>query len=129
MQAVVHATRRMPGPSTADPVVKLWRKPMSPVFNALRTSVSGISSPRWTRISNGEAASSGTVLAGVLVAISFSVERAIDHVHLLLARQPHEIDRVTRHADRQAWVLFRMVHRIHQGLAVEDIDVHVKTGR
>ena len=34
MQAVVQATSRMPGPSTAEPVVKLWRKPMSPVLSA-----------------------------------------------------------------------------------------------
>ena len=30
MHAVVQATRRIPGPSTADPVVKEWRKPRSP---------------------------------------------------------------------------------------------------
>ena len=30
MQDVVQATRRMPGPSTAEPVVKECRKPMSP---------------------------------------------------------------------------------------------------
>ena len=30
MHPAVHATTRTPGPSTVDPVVKEWRKPMSP---------------------------------------------------------------------------------------------------
>jgi hypothetical protein len=38
MQPVVHATTRTPGPSTAEPVVKECRKPMSPVASAVRTS-------------------------------------------------------------------------------------------
>ena len=45
MQPVVHATTRTPGPSTAEPVVKEWRNPMSPVASALRTSASGTSLP------------------------------------------------------------------------------------
>ena len=31
-----------------------------------------------------------------------AVERAVDHVHLLLARQPHEVHRIARDPDRQA---------------------------
>src|SRR4030095_15412687 len=123
MQAVVQATRRMPGPSTADPGVKLWRKPRSPVFNALRTSVSGTCSPSLTRISNGEAASNVTVFSGVWLAISFAVERAVDDIHLLLAGQPHEIDRIAGHADRQAGIFFRMIHRVEQRVAVQHVDV------
>ena len=63
IQAVVQATSRMPGPSTAEPVVKECRKPRSPVLSALRTSVSGTPSPRCTRISNGDLASSGRVFS------------------------------------------------------------------
>ena len=46
MQAVVQPTSRIPGPSTADPVVKEWRKPKSPVLSAVFTSVSGTFAPR-----------------------------------------------------------------------------------
>src|SRR4030095_7792994 len=103
MQAVVQATRRMPGPSTAEPVVKLCRKPMSPVLSALRTSVSGTLSPRCTRISNGDLASSetfsGATVGAGCVSTSVSVEGAVDHVHLLLASQPHEVHRVSGHTD------------------------------
>src|SRR4051812_38557579 len=101
MHAVVQATRRRPGPSTADPVVNECRKPRSPVFSADRTSVSGRLSPKWTRISNGDFASRETVSgAGCgTVSILFPVKCAVDHVHLLLARQPDEVDRVTGHSD------------------------------
>ena len=127
MQAVVQATSRIPGPSTAEPVVKLCRKPRSPVLSAVRTSVSGTFSPRRTRISNGTFRLQIDLLAGAL-AISLSVEGAVDHVHLLVAGQPDEIHRITRHADRQARIFLRMVHRVEQGLAVQDVDVHVKAG-
>ncbi len=51
MHPDVHTTTRTPGPSTADPVVKEWRNPMSPVASAVRTSVSGTLAPRLTRSS------------------------------------------------------------------------------
>src|SRR5688572_3193782 len=102
MHAVVHATSRMPGPSTAEPVVNECRKPMSPLLSAERTSMSPTSSPRWTRISNGLFASSGVAAAASAPIASARVERAVDHVHLLLAGQPDEVDRVARDADRQA---------------------------
>jgi hypothetical protein len=57
MHPAVDATTRTPGPSTVDPVVNEWRNPMSPVASAVRTSVSGICAPSFTRISNGLAAS------------------------------------------------------------------------
>src|SRR5262249_18800936 len=132
MQDVVHATRRRPGPSTAEPVVKEWRNPRSPVFSALLTSVSAMPSPRWTRISNGDLASSVTlscVGAGdATVSISLPVEGTIDHIHLLLAGQPNEIHRISRHADRQARIFLRMVHRVHQRVTVQNVDVHVIAG-
>ena len=62
MQPVVQATTRTPGPSTVDPVVNEWRKPMSPVASAVRTSDSGTSLPRSTRSSYGLFAASGVGL-------------------------------------------------------------------
>src|SRR5678815_2878009 len=50
-----------------------------------------------------------------------------DDVHLLLTREPHEVDGVARHANRQARVLLRMLHRVDERVAIEDVDVHVKT--
>src|SRR5882724_984662 len=113
MQPVVHATTRTPGPSTVEPVVKEWRNPRSPDASAARTSASDTRSPRSTRSSNGLAASSeadsGIAASGIA---SVSVERPVDHVHLLLAREPDEVHRIARDADRQARVLLGMIHRI-----------------
>ncbi len=41
MQPVVQATTRTPGPSTAEPVVKECRKPMSPEASASRDRLLG----------------------------------------------------------------------------------------
>src|SRR3954451_17016097 len=132
MQAVVPATRGMTGPSTAEPVVNECRKPRSPVLSAVLTSVSAMPSPRCTRILNGDFASSGTVLGAtggaVEISTSLSMERAIDHVHLLFASQAYEVHRIAGHANGQARVVFGMVHRIEQGLAVQHIDVHAVAG-
>src|SRR5262245_13922582 len=129
MHPVVHATTRTPGPSTAEPVVNECRNPMSPVSSAPRTSVSGTSSPRFTRISNGLFAARGVcAAASPATIVSASVERAIDHVHLLFAREAHEVHCVARYADREARVLLRMLHRIEQRLAIEHVDVHVVAG-
>src|SRR5436190_22391852 len=102
MQPLVQATTRTPGPSTADPVVNEWRNPMSPEASAPRTSVSGTLRPRSTRSSNGLCAVSGgsTAVSGSDTGVG-SVEGPRDHVHLLLAREPHEVDRVPGHPDRQ----------------------------
>src|SRR5512139_1144682 len=101
---------------------------MSPVLRAVRTSTSGTSSPRCTRISYGLLASRLTCSAEA-VAILSSVEGAIDDVHLLLAGQPHEVHRVARHSDRQARIFLRMIHCIDQRLAVQHVDIHVIAGR
>src|SRR4051812_18235905 len=130
MQPVVHATTRTPGPSTADPVVNECRNPMSPEARALRTVDSGTFRPRSTRSSKGSFA-----VSGVSVIVSWSdtcdipVERAGDDVHLLLAREPHEVHGVARHANREIRVFLRMVHRVEQRVAIEHIDVDVKAGR
>src|SRR4029453_16509262 len=93
MQPDVHATTRTPGPSTVAPVVKEWRNPMSPLTSAARTSGSGTSLPWSTRSSYGLFASSdGVPGAGPASGTGVSsVERAVDHVHLLLSREPHEV--------------------------------------
>src|SRR5215207_7911550 len=121
MHPVVHATTRMPGPSTAEPVVNECRKPMSPVASAVRTSVSGTLSPRPTRSSYGLRASS---LAGATVSCSRtarSMESAVDDVHLLLAGESDEVHRVAGHADGEARILLRMIHRVDQRLAIEHV--------
>src|SRR5687767_7794773 len=110
MQPVVHATTRMPGPSTVAPVVYECRNPMSPLASAARMSASGTSRPRSTRSSNGLSACSGS--DGVTSAMPLSVEGAVDDVHLLLARQAHEVDRVAGDADGEARILLRMVHGV-----------------
>src|SRR5262245_36965414 len=129
MQPVVQATTRTPGPSTVEPVVNECRKPMSPLSSALWTSVSGTSFARFTRSSNGLFASRAAGFWARALAIAVSVERAIDDVHLLLLREPHEVHGVTRHANREARVFFGMLHRVHERLAVQHVDVHVEARR
>src|SRR5438067_13284943 len=120
MQPLVHATRRTPGPSTVDPVVNEWRNPISPVASATRTSASGTAVPRLTRSSNGFFAASGVdVTAGVSGMDVASVECSIDDVHLLLAREPHEIDRVARHPNRQVGIFLGVLHCIEEHVAVQ----------
>ena len=60
---------------------------------------------------------------------SCSVEGAVDHVHLLLAREPHEVDGVTRDPDCQVRVLLGVVHGVDEHVAIEHVDVHVKARR
>ena len=43
-------------------------------------------------------------------------------------REPYEVHRVARDADRQARVLLRVVHGVEQRVAVQDVDVHVVAG-
>src|SRR6185369_10902070 len=128
MQPVVHATTRTPGPSTVEPVVKEWRNPMSPEASASRTVCSGRYSASLTRSSKGLFAASETVEVSGTRVSAVAVERAIDDVHLLLATQPHEVHRVPRDPDRQARVLLRVLHGVEQGVAIQDVDVHVVAG-
>src|SRR4051812_30738227 len=110
MQPVVQATTRTPGPSTADPVVNECRNPMSPDASALRTSDSGTLRPRFTRSSNGLFAVTGvsTVVFGSDTC-RLSVKCPIDNVHLLLAREPHEVHRISRHSNRKSWIFLRVL--------------------
>src|SRR5262245_56442064 len=118
----------MPGPSTADPVVKECRNPMSPRSSAVRTSDSGTSLPKLTRSSKGlSAPSGGTWMAGSGTA-RLPVEGSADDILLLVSREADEVDRVARYANRQAGVLLRMLHRVHERLAVQDVHVHVVPG-
>src|ERR1700739_1015542 len=54
-----------------------------------------------------------------------SMERATDHIHLLLTSQPHEVDGISRDTNRQMRVLLRMIHRIQKRVTVQYIYVHV----
>src|SRR5512145_732153 len=129
MHPLVQPTTRTPGPSTVDPVVNEWRKPMSPVASARRTSDSGTLLPWLTRSWYASFASSTGSFAATFSGMAISpVERPIDDIHLLFARQPHEIDRIARHADRQARVLLRVIHRVEQRVAIQHVDVHVIPG-
>src|SRR5262245_44465000 len=114
MQPAVHATTRTPGPSTADPVVNECRNPISPLASEARTVVSVMSFPRSTRSSNGLFASSDGAGSALIAIALRAVERAVDHVHLLLAGQAHEVHRVARHTNRQARIFLRVLHRIHE---------------
>src|SRR4051794_20969059 len=99
---------------------------MSPVRSASRTVVSGTSLPNPTRSSYGLFASSDVGWVPRLSDMaSGSVEGAVDHVHLLLAREADEVDRVAGHPDGEARVLLWVVHRVQQRLAVQHVDVHV----
>ena len=48
-QPLSQATTRIPGPSTAEPVVNEWTKPQSPLSSASRMPVSPTFSPSETR--------------------------------------------------------------------------------
>src|SRR5262245_1773002 len=98
---------------------------MSPFASAVVTSVSGTSLPRFTRSSNGLFASSFGCCADSCISgtSACSMEGAFDDVHLLLAREAHEVHGVARDADRQARVLLRMLHRVHQRLPVQHVHV------
>ena len=52
---------------------------------------------------------------------------AADNFQLLLVGERGEVDGVTGNTDRQLRVLFRMIHRIEQGLSKNDIDIDVVT--
>src|SRR5690349_15546577 len=126
MHPLVQATTRTPGPSMADPVVNECRNPMSPDASALRTSDSGRFSPRLTRRSNGLLAMRGVIsVALICLGIGLlAMERAADDIHLLRARQPHEIHGIAGHADGEIRKALRMLHRFHQRVAIEHVDVH-----
>src|SRR6185436_20113126 len=98
---------------------------MSPEASAERTSASGTFLPRLTRSSYGLPASSDVCRLGN---DSSFMERPVDHVHLLLPREAHEIHGVAGHANRQAGILLGVVHRVAQHVAVQHIHVHVISG-
>lgn len=57
------------------------------------------------------------------------MKRAVDHVHLLLAREFHEIDCISGNPDCELRVFFGMLHRVAQRVSIEYVDVHVETLR
>src|SRR6185437_12019341 len=54
-------------------------------------------------------------------------ERTVDYIHLLLTSETNEVHGISRDADRQVRVFFRMIHAIQKGVAIQDIHVHVVT--
>jgi len=56
------------------------------------------------------------------------MERPVDHVHLLIAREPYEVDRVPRHANRQRRILFGMIHGIQERFTIQHVNVDVIAG-
>src|SRR5271154_802842 len=99
---------------------------MSPLASAERTSVSGTFSPRCTRRTKGLLASNetGFKVSGMTGA---PMESSINHIHLLLARQAHEVHRVSRDANGKVRVLRGIIHCFQQRFTIENIDVHVVT--
>src|SRR5678816_2453918 len=78
------ATTLTPGPSTAEPVVKEWTNPNSPLSSAPRISSSLTFSPRETRKSKGLPISETSgVVAFAFITSGGTVEGSIDHIHLL----------------------------------------------
>src|SRR5690606_12979925 len=55
-----------------------------------------------------------------------SVEGPRDDVKLLLTGEPHEVHRVAGDPDGELRVLLRVLHGLVEGVAVEDVDVHVE---
>src|SRR5690349_16525521 len=102
-------------------------KPISPVLSAVFTADSETPSARFTRSSNGSFASRRT--CSVTFIWSPAMERPVQHVQLLLARQPHEVHCVSRYTNRKTRIFLRMVHRVQQRIPIEHIHVHVITGR
>src|SRR5690242_16585464 len=56
------------------------------------------------------------------------MEGGVDHIRLLLARETHEVDGVTGDPDGEVRVLLRLIHGIHQRLAIQYVHVHVVSG-
>ena len=56
-----------------------------------------------------------------------AVEGAADHILLLLARQPDEVDGVARHTNGKLRILVRMLHRVFERFLIDHVQVHVES--
>src|SRR5678816_3839806 len=54
-------------------------------------------------------------------------ETAVHDIELLLAREAHEVHRVTRDADSELRIFVRIVHRIEQRLLAQDVEIHMES--
>src|SRR5688572_30701365 len=54
-------------------------------------------------------------------------EAAVHDVELLLTREPHEVHRITRNANRELRVLVWILHRVEQRLLLQDVEVHMES--
>lgn len=55
-----------------------------------------------------------------------AVESAVDHIQLLFASELDEVHRITRNADSELRIQFRVFHGVQQGFALEHVDVDVE---
>src|SRR5215831_5669372 len=60
------------------------------------------------------------------LALDLAVEGAADHVPLLLRRQTHKVNSITRDAYRELRVLVRVLHRVLERLPINHVEVHVE---
>src|SRR5205823_2914828 len=102
------------------------RKPISPEARICCTAVSRTLWLLSTRRTNGFGASSGVFSACAVSGMwAAPVESSVDDVHLLFARQTHEIDCVAGDANGQMRIFFWMLHCIQQHVAIQHVHVHV----
>src|SRR3954470_16293487 len=101
--------------------------PGSPFSNASRMPAFPTRSPFETRRSYGLPIGTSASDTATLI-LSRAVEGAVDHIHLLFARQAHEIHRITGDANRQRRVFLRMLHGVQQRVSIEHVHVHVVAG-
>src|SRR5262245_58470064 len=57
------------------------------------------------------------------LSLGHPVERAVYHIHLLFAGQTHKVHGITRDADREGGIFFRVIHRVEQHPATEHVHV------
>ena len=55
------------------------------------------------------------------------MEGAADHILLLLACQPDEVDGIAGHTDRELRILVRMLHRVFERFFIDHVQIHVES--
>src|SRR6187401_2301340 len=54
-------------------------------------------------------------------------ETAVHDIELLLAREAHEVHRVSRNADGELRIFVRVFHRIEQRLLAQDVEIQMES--
>lgn len=57
------------------------------------------------------------------ISLHHFMERPVNDFKLLFPCQFDEVYRISRYTDRQLRIFFRMIHRIQQCFAMQDVDV------